>query len=121
MKIEEIASQAWNQTKHATDPVFTLCAPDHRSALIYKAECVQRTGKCADPFEHRVLALLQEPAVEPVRDTARLVEVKEPDAPAPSAGVLDPETPAEAARVQPESESTPRLRKTISALSRKKK
>jgi hypothetical protein len=126
MNIKPIVERAWNESKHATDPPFVLCVPDHQARLLYKAEGVKRTGVCEDPFDHAFKRLLREAKAEevaPVIAEPVMVTLPEPvtletinaasDGPA-DVPVLAPKTPAEFAasveEAEPEPEAKPKAK-----------
>lgn len=64
LAINDVAAQAWNNTKDEADPAFNDCILEHRQKLITHAQSVADKGvpiEGASAFEKEVAALLKDP------------------------------------------------------------
>jgi hypothetical protein len=63
LPINDVAAEAWNNTKDKADPDFNNCILEHRQKLITHAQSVADKGTLegASDFEKEVAALLKDP------------------------------------------------------------
>lgn len=54
---DNLAEEAWNQTKAKEDPVYAECAMNHREKLDTHADSAIKSGLAESEFEKKVLEL----------------------------------------------------------------